>query len=319
MDLCFNIFYIIFGSACLYFGADFLVSGGVAIARKAGVSPLVIGLTLVAFATSAPELVVSVSAALDGNSSIALGNVVGSNIFNIGIILGLSALINPISVQKQTLKFDGPIMLLSTVLLAIFYLPDHSIDRWQGAVLFAGILTYTIWNVVASRKENCENSDKSKAADEKIMNIYKALALTILGFAGLIIGAKTFLWGSIFLAKLCNMPDAVIGLTIVAAGTSLPELATSVVAAIKHEDDIALGNVVGSNIFNILCILGVTSMISPLKKADLSLLDFEVMGGISVLLMVMMLTRRKISRLEGAILIISFMSYLGYLLATMNQ
>ena len=317
MELCLNIFYLIFGSACLYFGADFLVAGGVAIARKAGVSPLVIGLTLVAFATSAPELVVSASAALDGKSSIALGNVVGSNIFNIGIILGLSALINPIIVKKQSLKFDGPIMILSAVLLAVFYLPDHNIERWQGAVLFAGILFYTIWNVVASRKENSENTESSEAANEKIMNIYKAIALTILGFIGLIAGAKAFLAGAVFMAKLCNMPDAIIGLTIVAAGTSLPELATSIVAAIKREDDIALGNVIGSNIFNIFCILGITAIISPLKNADLSILDFEVMIVISILLMIMMFTRRKISRIEGLILIAIFTSYLSYLIATM--
>ena len=312
-----NIFYLIFGSACLYFGADFLVSGGVAIARRAGVSPLVIGLTLVAFATSAPELVVSVSAALDNKSSIALGNVVGSNIFNIAVILGLSAIINPIRVQVQSVKFDGPIMIFATVLLTFFYFQNHSLNRWQGLILFACIVIYTLWSIVASRKENQNNADSSDEKEEKIMNIYKALALTILGFSGLVLGAKCFLWGAIYLAKLCNMPEAVIGLTIVAAGTSLPELATSVVAAIKHEDDIAIGNVVGSNIFNIFCILGVPALISPLQGATLTSLDFGMMIGVSILVMIMMLTRRKISQLEGVILLASFIAYTWYLIANM--
>ncbi len=317
MDLCLNVFYLIFGSACLYFGADFLVSGGVAIARRAGVSPLVIGLTLVAFATSAPELVVSVSAALDNKSSISLGNVVGSNIFNIAVILGLSAIINPIRVQVQSVKFDGPIMIFATVLLTFFYFQNHSLNRWQGLILFACIVIYTLWSIVASRKENQNNADLSDEKEEKIMNIYKALVFTVLGFAGLVLGAKCFLWGAIYLAKLCNMPEAVIGLTIVAAGTSLPELATSVVAAIKHEDDIAIGNVVGSNIFNIFCILGITSLISPLQGATLTSLDFGMMLGISILVMLMMITRRKISQVEGIVLITSFVAYTWYLIANM--
>ena len=319
MDLCLNIFYLLLGSAGLYFGADFLVAGGVAIAKKAGVSSLVIGLTLVAFATSAPELVVSISAALSQNPSIALGNVIGSNIFNIAVILGLCAIINPVRVQIQSIKFDAPVMILATLLLAVFYFyfQDHSLSRWQGVVLFAGIVIYTLWSIVASRKEQVNQGINEEEKTEKTMNIFKALLLVTAGFAGLVIGARLFLKGAIFMAELCNMPEAVIGLTIVAAGTSLPELATSIVAAIKHEDDIAIGNVIGSNIFNILCILGITAMICPLEGATLSLLDFSVMLGVSVLLFIMMLTGRKVSRLEGGILVASFIAYTAYLIITM--
>ena len=319
MDLCLNIFYLLFGCAGLYFGADFLVAGGVSIAKKVGVSSLVIGLTLVAFATSAPELVVSVSAALSGNPSIALGNVIGSNIFNIAIILGLCAIINPIRVHVQSIKYDAPVMIFSAFLLTLFYFyfQNHTLSRWQGVVLFAGIVIYTLWSIVASRKQQAISGEVCEEKPEKSMNIFKAIGLVIIGFAGLVIGAKCFLLGAIFMAKLCNMPEAVIGLTIVAAGTSLPELATSVVAAIKHEDDIAIGNVIGSNIFNILCILGITAMISPLEGATLSFLDFSVMLGVSVLLFIMMLTGRKISRLEGGILVASFIAYTAYLIITM--
>ena len=319
MDLCLNIFYLLLGSAGLYFGADFLVAGGVAIAKKAGVSSLVIGLTLVAFATSAPELVVSISAALSQNPSIALGNVIGSNIFNIAVILGLCAIINPVRVQIQSIKFDAPVMILATLLLVVFYFyfQDHSLSRWQGVVLFAGIVIYTLWSIVASRKEQVNQGINEEEKTEKTMNIFKALLLVIAGFAGLVIGARLFLKGAIFMAELCNMSEAVIGLTIVAAGTSLPELATSIVAAIKHEDDIAIGNVIGSNIFNILCILGITAMICPLEGATLSIIDFGVMIGISVLLFFMMLTGRKISRIEGVILVTSFVAYTAYLITTM--
>ena len=169
MDLCLNIFYLLFGCAGLYFGADFLVAGGVSIAKKVGVSSLVIGLTLVAFATSAPELVVSVSAALSGNPSIALGNVIGSNIFNIAIILGLCAIINPIRVHVQSIKYDAPVMIFSAFLLTLFYFyfQNHTLSRWQGVVLFAGIVIYTLWSIVASRKQQAISGEVCEEKPEK--------------------------------------------------------------------------------------------------------------------------------------------------------
>lgn len=309
-----HLLYAVLGIAGLYYGAEFLVKGGVSIARRAGVSPLVIGLTLVAFATSAPELVVSVSAAIDGSSDISLGNVVGSNICNIALILGLCACITPMVVQRQILRFDSYFMVGSAVLLAVFYLSGNGVNRIQALVLLAGMIVYVVWNVYASRKENA--AAETEKTEEKLLPLWQSLLLIVLALALLVAGAKIFLWSAVFFAGKLGLSEAVIGLTIVAVGTSLPELATSVVAAIKGEDDIAIGNVVGSNIFNILCILGITPLIAPLKNAALDPVDMGAMILVSILLVPMMRTGWKISRKEGAALLILYAGYITYLLCT---
>lgn len=309
-----HLLYAVLGIAGLYYGAEFLVKGGVSIARRAGVSPLVIGLTLVAFATSAPELVVSVSAAIDGSSDISLGNVVGSNICNIALILGLCACITPMVVQRQILRFDAHFMVGSAVLLAVFYLSGNGVNRIQALVLFAGMIVYVVWNVYASRKENA--AAETEKTEEKLLPLWQSLLLIVLALALLVAGAKIFLRSAVFFAGKLGLSEAVIGLTIVAVGTSLPELATSVVAAIKGEDDIAIGNVVGSNIFNILCILGITPLIAPLKNAALDPVDMGAMILVSILLVPMMRTGWKISRKEGAALLILYAGYITYLLCT---
>lgn len=313
-EILLHLLYAVLGIAGLYYGAEFLVKGGVSIARKAGVSPLVIGLTLVAFATSAPELVVSVSAAIDGSSDISLGNVVGSNICNIALILGLCACITPMVVQRQILRFDSYFMVGSAVLLAVFYLSGNGVNRIQALVLLAGMIVYVVWNVYASRKENAAAETEKK--EEKLLPLWQSLLLIVLALALLVAGAKIFLWSAVFFAGKLGLSEAVIGLTIVAVGTSLPELATSVVAAIKGEDDIAIGNVVGSNIFNILCILGITPLIAPLKNAALDPVDMGAMILVSILLVPMMRTGWKISRKEGAALLILYAGYITYLLCT---
>ncbi|MBQ8754736.1 MAG: calcium/sodium antiporter [Lentisphaeria bacterium] len=309
-----HLLYAVLGIAGLYYGAEFLVKGGVSIARRAGVSPLVIGLTLVAFATSAPELVVSVSAAIDGSSDISLGNVVGSNICNIALILGLCACITPMVVQRQILRFDSHFMVGSAVLLAVFYLSGNGVNRIQALVLLAGMIVYVVWNVYASRKENA--AAETEKTEEKLLPLWQSLLLIVLALALLVAGAKIFLRSAVFFAGKLGLSEAVIGLTIVAVGTSLPELATSVVAAIKGEDDIAIGNVVGSNIFNILCILGITPLIAPLKNAALDPVDMGAMILVSILLVPMMRTGWKISRKEGAALLILYAGYITYLLCT---
>ncbi|MBQ9776655.1 MAG: calcium/sodium antiporter [Lentisphaeria bacterium] len=309
-----HLLYAVLGIAGLYYGAEFLVKGGVSIARRAGVSPLVIGLTLVAFATSAPELVVSVSAAIDGSSDISLGNVVGSNICNIALILGLCACITPMVVQRQILRFDAHFMVGSAVLLAVFYLSGNGVNRIQALVLLAGMIVYVVWNVYASRKENA--AAETEKTEEKLLPLWQSLLLIVLALALLVAGAKIFLRSAVFFAGKLGLSEAVIGLTIVAVGTSLPELATSVVAAIKGEDDIAIGNVVGSNIFNILCILGITPLIAPLKNAALDPVDMGAMILVSILLVPMMRTGWKISRKEGAALLILYAGYITYLLCT---
>lgn len=308
MEIFLHIIYMIAGVAALYYGADFLVRGGVDIAQRFGISSLVIGLTLVAFATSAPELAVSVSAAFSGNPDISVGNVVGSNIANIGLILGVCACILPLNVNNQLLKVDTPIMVAAALVITVPFLMFSGMNRIIGAVLFIALLAYVVWSVYDSRKQNVE--------EEKIppkYPLYLAVIIVIASLAVLVVGAKIFLLSAVFFAKMLKISDAVIGLTVVAVGTSLPELATSIVAACKGEKDIAIGNVVGSNIFNSLCILGLTSLIKPIQNVTLNIVDFGCMIFLSVLLLVMMFTSRKVNRIEGAILFLCYVGYTVYL------
>ena len=301
-QLFLNLLWLLLGIGGLYYGAELLIKGGVTVARKAGVSPLVIGLTLVAFATSAPELVVSVSANLDGKPDIALGNIVGSNICNIILILGLCGCISPLPVDKK-------------LLLTAFCFKGAEIGRWHGALLFAGLLFYTGWSIFVSRKENsaAENEDE-KENKEQNTNIFLALLLVCAGLGLLVGGAKLFLKGAVYAAQLLRISEAVIGLTVVAVGTSLPELATSVVAAIKGEQDIAIGNVVGSNIFNILGIIGVTTLVSPLGNYTINMVDLCVMLVCTATLPIFMRTGWKISRIEGALMLLVYCGYTAYLI-----
>lgn len=309
MELFLNIVYFFAGLAALYFGADFLVKGGVDIAKRLGISSLVIGLTLVACATSAPELAVSLSSALQGNSDIAMGNAVGSNIANIGLILGVCACILPLNVDKQLLKLDAPLMVLSAILLTVLYFTSGGLNRIHGAVLLAIIIIYNIYIIRKSRKNSETETEKTPCR----YPLYLAIIIVIASLGVLVGGAKIFLLSAVYFAKMLNLSDAVIGLTVVAVGTSLPELATSVVATCKGEKDIAIGNVVGSNIFNILSILGVTALIKPMNNSSLSGVDFGMMTGISGALLVMLFTGRKLSRIEGAILLLAYIIYTIYL------
>ena len=296
----------ILGGVMLYYGAEFLVKGGVSIALKFKISPLVIGLTLVAFATSAPELAVSIDASLKGHGDVAMGNVVGSNICNIALILGLSALISPLPVNKKILKLDMPLMLL-------FYYLNNGVNRWQGILFFAGVVSYCIWSVYASRKEGVSEDDGGDEVEIKEVNTLLSIGLVIAGLLTLVFGARFFVGCATFIARQLSVPEAVIALTVVAFGTSLPELATSVVAALKKEQDIAIGNVVGSNIFNILCIMGVAPIIKPVTAQGISAVDMWVMMGIALLLWGMMFFGKKISRTEGACFLGINLVYVGYL------
>ena len=308
MNIFLNIIYLVGGVAGLYYGADFLVKGGVDIARRCGISTLVIGLTLVAFATSAPELAVSISAALNNQPDISLGNVIGSNIANIGLILGLCGCILPMTVNRQLLKFDTPVMIAATLILAALCAFCSGISRLAGLILFILLLAYIAWNVYASRK-NMEKEEKHIPE----YPLYLAIIIVAASLGVLVGGAKAFLAGAVYFAKMLNLSDAVIGLTIVAVGTSLPELATSIVAACKGEKDIAIGNVIGSNIFNILGIIGLTSIVSPIGNTSLNYIDFGVMVFISILLMIFMLSSRILNRIESAILLLIYIIYTVHL------
>lgn len=275
------------------------------------ISPLVVGLTLVAFATSAPELVVSVDSALNGHGDISIGNIVGSNICNIALILGLCAMITPLSVNKKLFKLDVPLMILSAATFAVFCIFTSGLSRWQGAIFFAGITAYTWFSIYNARKEEKTSGEESCDNGGKLI---VAILCVAGGLGALVGGAKLFVVFAVYLAKLCKVSEAVIGLTVVAVGTSLPELATSVVAAIKGEKDIAIGNVVGSNIFNVLAICGIAPMVSPIHAPGISKVDMGVMIFVSLLLYPLMKTQYSISRKEGACLFLIYVGYTVYLL-----
>ncbi len=301
------------GLVLLYYGAEFLVKGSVAVATRMKISTLVIGLTLVAFGTSAPELVVSVDAALNGHGDVSIGNIIGSNICNIALILGLCAIITPLNVNKKLFRLDVPLMIAASLLLTGFYAMSGGIERWQGAILLAGVVTYTVWILYDARKETPVQEHfqpaEAETPPEKLMPVPLALLLAVLGLAALIGGGKLLVNSAVYIAKLFSVPEAVIGLTVVAVGTSLPELVTSVVAALHGEKDIAIGNVVGSSIFNILAILGITPLLAPVYAPGISYIDMALMVGLSVLLYPFMKTGLQISRREGICL---FLIYIGY-------
>ena len=301
------------GLGALVIGAELLVAGSSRIARRLGISPVVIGLTVVAFGTSAPELAVSTGAALRGDSDIALGNVVGSNIFNVLFILGVSALVRPLLVAPSFVRRDVPIMLAVSVLLWLLA-TDGTIGRTEGIVLVLGIVAYTTMQIAASRG----GGGASDATGEADAAGYAGLhvARIVGGLALLVVGSTWFVDGARDVAVRLGVSDLVIGLTLVAAGTSLPELATSVVAVLRGQRDIAVGNIVGSNIFNLLAILGVASVVEAGGVAvDAAALGFDlpVMVIVAALCLPVFLSGATISRAEGALLAAGYATYVVYL------
>jgi cation:H+ antiporter len=297
------------GLTLLYYGAEWLVKGGSAIAVRCKVPPLIIGLTLVAFGTSAPELFVSLDAALAGKGDIAVGNVVGSNICNILLILGLSALISPLGVNKVLFRRDVPLMILSSLFITVLCFIQGGIGRVAGMILFTGIVIYTVVGIIEGRHEVSQDAPP-EVSISKVMSVVAVVA----GLGALVLGARLLIKAAIFMATSLGVPDSVIALTVVAIGTSLPELATSVVAAIKGEADIAIGNVVGSNIFNILCILGLSSIVSPIQCVGIDAVDFIVMTLTAVVLWPIMKTGLRISRIEGVFLLLTYAAYTTWLI-----
>ncbi len=325
MDL-FTLILFLLGIVLLIIGAELLVRGASRIAILVGVSPLVIGLTVVAYGTSAPELAVGVHSAYINQPDIALGSVVGSNIFNIFLILGISALITPLIVKQQLIKIDVPLMIGVSILGWILAL-DGQISRIDGIILFFIVIVYTVFSIRQSRKE----SKAIKEEYEKEFGIKKnkkqgsitfQITLIVLGGALLVLGSNWLVKGSVELAKYFGISELVIGLTIVAAGTSLPEVATSVVAAIKGERDIAVGNVVGSNIFNILSVLGLTSIVAPngisVSPAALNF-DIPIMTAVAIACLPIFFTGNTISRWEGAVFLGYYIAYISYLVFEATQ
>lgn len=297
----------------LYIGAGWLVKGSTEIALKANVSHLVIGLTIVAFGTSAPELVVSINASLTGQGDIAIGNIVGSNIFNIAVILGISAVIHPLQAKRQLTRIDIPLLILATIVLTVLFW-NGTLNRLEGCIFLIGIILYTTFSLYYSRKHE-EKVEKSIGELEKQPEPwYKDILYLGGGLAILIFASHLLVNNAVSIAQELGVSEAVIGLTIVAAGTSLPELATSLVAALKKNPDIAIGNIVGSNLFNILAIAGTSSVIHPIVAKNVNYIDLLVMLGLTLLLLPVVKSGQKISRAEGWVLIVIYLCYLAWLL-----
>ena len=298
------------GFFLLFLGGDWLVDGGVALARRFRISPLVIGMTIVAFGTSAPELLVSMISAIKGSSGIAIGNVVGSNIANIGLILGLTAMIYPIDTENRKVTANGIIMILASLLLLVFSIRD-GISRSEGIFLFICLLLFT---VISIKKGRTKKQDTEEAAQGKApMKPLLALLLIALSCVMLSVGADLLVDGATSMAKALGVSDKVIGLTIVALGTSLPELAASVAAALKKEMDISIGNIIGSNIFNVLCVLGVSASIRPIAFDFAQYrADFIIMILFAAALLLFISPWKSNGRLGRTAGIILFFAYAAY-------
>jgi cation:H+ antiporter len=310
-----EIVWLLLSLVILYFGAEGLVSGAASMARRLGVSPLVIGLTVVSLGTSAPELVVSVKAALNGQGALSIGNVLGSNFFNVGLILGFSALIYPLSVKRQLLKLDVPVMIVASILFFLMFL-DSEISRIEAFIFVICLISYITYMLVSSNRKKKAVLSTGKQDVEDDIPLGKHWMLDILfigvGLAALIYGSDMLVVNAVIIAERLGMSEAMIGLTIVAAGTSMPELATSVVAAIKKRADIAIGNVVGSNIFNMLLILGVTGLVRPISALDINYVDSLFNIGIGFLLWLFMKRSSRITRLQGALFLTVYLLYFFY-------
>ncbi|MEM7083528.1 MAG: calcium/sodium antiporter [Pseudomonadota bacterium] len=307
------------GFALLIWGADRFVIGSAATAHRLGVSSLLIGLTVVGFGTSAPEIIVSISAAARGAPQLAVGNALGSNIANIGLILGVTALITPLVVRSQTLRRELP-MLLAITLLALLPFLDSYLSRLEGVGLFGGLVLMLYWLV---RLETTSSSadELSAEADAEIrhdLSLMQAVGILMLGLLVLLTGSQLLVWGATGLAKTLGISDLVIGLTVVAIGTSLPELAASIAAVFKQEHDLAIGNVIGSNMYNLLAVMGLAGLVRPTELSNHVLeRDFPVMIGLTVLLFAMSYGWRqggqRINRAEGAALLLIFVVYQVYI------
>ena len=310
---------VIIGLALLVWSADRFVDGAAASAGHFGMPPLLIGMVIVGFGTSAPEMVVSVLAAVQGNPGIALGNAYGSNITNIALILGITALISPIAIQPQIIRREMPVLLAVTV-LAVWQLWDGYLSFADGIVLSATLVLLMGWTTLRSMKGSDnfarDIADELADSDNKIP-LRRALFWLVLGLAILILSSRLLVWGAVVIAQALGVSDLIIGLTVVAIGTSLPELASSVIAARKGEHDIAVGNIIGSNLFNTLAVVGLAAAIHPMPVASEVLArDAAVMAGLTLLLFVFAWSGRRIIRPVGAVLLTAYAGYTAYLVAT---
>jgi cation:H+ antiporter len=313
-----DILFLVLGLATLVLGGEFLVKGAVQFSKTMKLSPLVVGMTVVAFGTSAPELLVSLTSALNGNPEIAVGNIVGSNVANIALVLGITVLIFPIVADKQTKSVDLP-MLIGSTFLFFFFARDGELSLIEGIIMVAIITTFTIMLIRYARNKSIEEGNEDWEDERKTPSYWKSLFFLHAGFLGLYFGADWFIEGAVGLADmlLADNPNknTIIGVTVVAFGTSAPELVASCVAAYRKQTDISIGNLIGSNIFNILVVLGITSIVTPIPVED-GIIEFDMLWviGIALLLVVFIAVGSKIGRLKGAILLSTYVAYITIIL-----
>lgn len=301
---------LIFGIVVVLKSADWLTNGAVGLATKLGISQIVIGLTIVAIGTSMPEFFVSIVSAIKETPDLAVGNIVGSNIFNVLLIVGVAATVAPIAIQRATVRRDIPIAIVASIMLT-FMMLDDNISRIDALILFAAFIAF-IWITLRNSKNDTNEKD---ASTEKVIPTWKSVLFIIFGLVGLVLGSNIFVDNASSLAHGWGISDAIIGLTIVAGGTSLPELATSAVAARKGDSGIAIGNVLGSNVFNILMILGLTGIISPMHIQNITYIDMAVMVISMALFWLFSFTKLRVERWEGCVLIACFLGYITWLVS----
>ena len=309
--------FLILGLATLIVGGEFLVNGAVGIAKRFHISSLVIGMTVISFGTSAPELIVSIKAALSGSPEISIGNVIGSNIANIALVLGITVMIFPIVVDRNSKILDWPMMMGASVLFfifALFFGEGYQIERWEGIVLFGLLLIFIYYLISSSRKKTkkaLKNEESLIDNEAEKINVPKAIGSLLIGLVGLYFGAEWLLDSAVILATDFGMSKATIGITIIAFGTSVPELVTSAVAALKKETDISIGNLIGSNIFNIMAVIGITAIVKPIPVTeDVISYDMIWMLAISFCLLPLMLIGKKLGRLKGFMLFSTYVVYI---------
>ncbi len=309
---------LIFGGlVLLYFGADWLVKGAVTISLKFGLSPLIVGLTVVALGTSLPEALVSIQATLDNQGGIALGNVIGSNILNIALILGLSSLLQPLKVDSHLVKADVPILFGASFLLIVL-LEDFHISRMEGALLLLGIVFYVTGNIMTVKRTSPaeDKIEGMEVPEDPSKNLMRDIGFLILGLIALALGSNFLVEGAVDLARIWGLSEALIGLTIVSIGTGTPELATALMAAYRKTADIAIGNAVGSNIFNIFFVVGLAGLIAPINGTQISQSDLYVMFGLTFLLLPTVWTGMILDRKEGFLFVAIYVAYIYYLWTT---
>ena len=304
-----NFILIILGLVLLVFGGNWLLKSAVALSLKLNISKVVIGMTVVSFATSAPELIVSINAALNNSSDLALGNVIGSNIANLGLVLGITLLLGSMKVEKSFYKLDWPVMIIASILLFLFLSGDGKILRYEGILLFTFLAIFLIYLLRTQKKVDLEELE-----EETALTGVKTIILLIIGGIGLWGGSELLIKGATALAKDFGVTERVIGVTVVSVGTSIPELAASIVAVIKKEKAISLGNLIGSNIFNILAVIGITSIITPITLSDQRLLTSDIywMLGISFIILPMVLLPKKffLNWKQGSLLLIAYCAFI---------